>query len=220
MSVYVCMCAGRKKGRGNVREKSIVYIFLCVCVCLCPINRKKQRKKEGKIQCESETDCVRAHVSVCKGNVCACYLIYWECMCVYACKTICYVLTFDPAQKMLFQGDAPERSDTFQWQLGEEIAWAEIGWWNGDKVLFTNPSARTGYYTRSIFKRRWDKVIPMVHYRVMYRKRVTSELHDSYFRLMTIKHSISKIEWASNDYIIQLSSTSQWQLSWRSDEMW
>ncbi len=41
------------------------------------------------------------------------------------------------------------------------------------------------------------KKIPMVHYRVMHRKRVTSELHDSYFRLMTIKHSISKIEWAS-----------------------
>ena len=30
-----------------------------------------------------------------------------------------------------------------------------------------------------------------------------------YFRLTTIKHSISKIEWASNDYIIQLSLTSQ-----------
>ena len=29
--------------------------------------------------------------------------------------------------KMPFQGDAPEGSDTFQWQLGEEIAWAEIG---------------------------------------------------------------------------------------------
>ena len=53
---------------------------------------------------------------------------------------------------------------------------------------------------------------PMVHYRVMHRKRVTCELHDSYFRLMTIKHSISKIEWASNDYITQLSSTSQ--LNW------
>ena len=51
--------------------------------------------------------------------------------------------------------------------------------------------------------------IPMVHYRVMHRKRVTSELHDSYFHLMTIKHSISKIEWVSNDYIIELSSTSQ-----------
>ena len=59
---------------------------------------------------------------------------------------------------------------------------------------------------------KWDKVIPMVHYRVMHRKRVTSELHDSYFRLMSIKHSISKIEWASNIYIIQLSSTSQ--LNW------
>ena len=39
--------------------------------------------------------------------------------------------------------------------------------------------------------------------------RETSELHDNYFRLMMIKHSISKIEWASNDYITQLSSTSQ-----------
>ena len=43
----------------------------------------------------------------------------------------------------------------------------------------------------------------------MHRKRVTSELHDSYFRLMTIKHSISKIQWAIvwalNYYIIELS---------------
>ena len=30
----------------------------------------------------------------------------------------------------------------------------------------------------------------------MHRKRVTSELHDSYFRLMSIKHAIPKIEWA------------------------
>ena len=42
----------------------------------------------------------------------------------------CYVLTFDPAQNAI-QGDAPEGSNTFQWQLWEEIAWAEIGWWNG-----------------------------------------------------------------------------------------
>ena len=41
----------------------------------------------------------------------------------------------------------------------------------------------------------------------MHRKRVTSERHDSYFRLMTIKHAISKIEWAIgwalNYYITQ-----------------
>ena len=30
----------------------------------------------------------------------------------------------------------------------------------------------------------------------MHQKRVTAELHDSYFRLMTIKHAIPKIEWA------------------------
>ena len=37
---------------------------------------------------------------------------------------------FDPAQNTI-QDDTPEGSDTFQWQLGEEIAWVEIGWWNG-----------------------------------------------------------------------------------------
>ena len=36
------------------------------------------------------------------------------------------ILAIDPAQNAI-QGDAPEGSDTFQWQLGEEIAWAEIG---------------------------------------------------------------------------------------------
>ena len=53
------------------------------------------------------------------------------------------------------------------------------------------------------------KKFPWYAHRLMHRKRVTSELHDSYFRLMTIKHSISKIEWASNDYITQLSLTNQ-----------
>ena len=47
----------------------------------------------------------------------------------------------------------------------------------------------------------------------MHRKRVTTELHDSYFRLMTIKHSISKIQWAIvwalNYYLTQLSSGCQ-----------
>ena len=40
------------------------------------------------------------------------------------------------------------------------------------------------------------KNIPWYSHRLTHQKRVTSELHDSYFRLMTIKHSISKIEWA------------------------
>ena len=38
----------------------------------------------------------------------------------------CYILTFDLAKNAI-QGDAPEGSDSFQWQLGEEIARAEIG---------------------------------------------------------------------------------------------
>ena len=51
------------------------------------------------------------------------------------------------------------------------------------------------------------KKFPWYTHRLMHRKRVTCELHDSYFRLMTIKHLISKIEWAIvralNYYITQ-----------------
>ena len=55
---------------------------------------------------------------------------------------------------------------------------------------------------------KWDKEkIPWYTHRMMHRKRVTSELHDSYFRLVTIKHAIPRIEWAIewvlNYYITQ-----------------
>ena len=103
---------------------------------------------------------------------------------------ICYeiLLYFDlrPSPKILFQGDTPEGSDTFQWPVIERD---RVG---GLRLMI------------------WDKVkVPLCQYRLMHRKRVTSELHDSYFRLMTIKHSISKIQWAIvwalNYYIIELS---------------
>ena len=64
---------------------------------------------------------------------------------------------------MLFQGDAQEGSDTFQWPVIERdrVGGLRLIIWGKVKV----PGATT----------------------VMHRKRVTSELHDSYFRLMTIK---------------------------------
>ena len=58
------------------------------------------------------------------------------------------------------------------------------------------------------------KKFPWYTHRLMHQKRVTCELHDSYFHLMTIKHVISKIEWAMNYYITQSSSSST------SREMW
>ena len=74
---------------------------------------------------------------------------------------------------MLFQGDAPEGSDTFQWPV------IERDHEGGLRLII------------------WDKVkVPLCQYRLMQRKRVTSELYDSYFRLMTINDSISKIQWA------------------------
>ena len=58
-----------------------------------------------------------------------------------------------------------------------------------------------GSYERKSRRRawmmKWDKVKnPWYTHRLIYRKRVTSELHYSYFRLMMIKHAIPKIEWA------------------------
>ena len=98
---------------------------------------------------------------------------------------------------MLFQGDAPEESDTFQWPVIER-----------DRVGGLRLIIR-------------DKVkVPLCQYRLMHRKRVTSELHDSYFRLMTIKHSISKIQWAIvwalNYYLTQLSSSPRRNWQWNS----
>ena len=62
--------------------------------------------------------------------------------------------------------------------------------------------------------------VPLCQYRLMHRKRVTSELHDSYFRLMTIKHSISKIQWAIvwalNYYLTQLRSSPRSSCQWNS----
>ena len=70
---------------------------------------------------------------------------------------------------------------------------------------------------------KWDEVKkkPWYSHRLTHRKRVTSELHDSYFRLMTIKHAISKIEWAIewalNYYITQSRQKSRqsYSYSWR-----
>ena len=91
-------------------------------------------------------------------------------------------------KEMLFQGDVPEGSDTFQWPVIERDC---VG---GLRLII------------------WDKVkVPLCQYTLMHRKRVTSELHDSYFRLMTIKHLISKIQWAIvwalNYYLTQLISS-------------
>ena len=68
------------------------------------------------------------------------------------------------------------------------------------------------------------KKFPWYTHRLMHWKRVTCELHDSYFYLMTIKHSISNIEWALNYYIMQSRRKSRVQLQTDGDgvidEMW
>ena len=63
------------------------------------------------------------------------------------------------------------------------------------------------------------KILPYSH-RLMHRKRVTCEPHDSYFRLMTIKHAIPKIEWAIE--LLYNSVKTGSQLVWRpvGDKMW
>ena len=113
----------------------------------------------------------------------------------------CCILTFDPAQK----------------------CYSKV--MHRKEVTHSNGSYKRKSRGRKLADEMGQaKKFPWYTHRLMHRKRVTCELHDSYFRLMTIKHSISKIEWASNDYITQLSSTSQSQLSGRSDgvidEMW
>ena len=78
----------------------------------------------------------------------------------------------------------------------------------------------------------WDKVkIPPCRQKVMHRKRVTCELHDSYFRLMTIKNAIPStaevthsdgqlwgdIEWAIE--LLYYSVKTGNQSVWRSERL-
>ena len=85
-------------------------------------------------------------------------------------------------------------------------------------------------YERKLAKKMGQaKKIRWYTYRLTHRRRVTSELHDSYFHLMTIKHAISKIEWAIkwalNYYIVQSRQKSRQlavavELETEVDEMW
>ena len=66
------------------------------------------------------------------------------------------------------------------------------------------------------------KKFPWYTHRLTHRKRVTCELHDSYFRWMTIKHAISKIklaiEWALNYYITQSRQKLQFEFQLQLEE--
>ena len=97
---------------------------------------------------------------------------------------------------MPFKSDELEGSDTFRWQLWKEIALADLA----DEM--------------------GQGKIPWYTHRLMPRKRVTCELHDSYFRLMTIKHAIPKIEWAIEWAIELLYNSVRLEVrSWRTDEL-
>ena len=78
-----------------------------------------------------------------------------------------------------------------------------IWWWDSGLVVYwppTLPNMPFQIRWKCIFHwrgRAWlticDRVkIPRYNHRLMHRKRVTCELHDSYFCLMTIKHAIPK----------------------------
>ena len=89
-------------------------------------------------------------------------------------KGTCVTVVFWPLTqpKIPFHGDAPEGSDN--------ILMAVM---RGNRVS-------ENWLTK------WVEVkkFPWYTHRLTHRKGVTCKLHDSYFRLITIKHAISKIE--------------------------
>ena len=61
--------------------------------------------------------------------------------------------------------------------------------------------------------------IPWYRHILMHRKRVTCDLHDSYFRLMTNKHAIPKIEWAIELlYNSERQEVSELEIRWVRDK--
>ena len=116
---------------------------------------------------------------------------------------ICYILTFDPAKNAIPR------------------------WCTGRRWHILMAVMRGNHVGRN-WLMKWDelKKFPWYTHRLMHRKRVTCELHDSYFHWMTINHAIPKIEWAIewalNYYIIQSrqKSSSSCSYSWRGSYRW
>ena len=77
----------------------------------------------------------------------------------------CCILTFDPAKHAIPKTAEVTHSDGSYGKKWRRRVWLTI----------------------------WDKLKSHGTVRLMHGKRVTCELHDSYFRLMTIKHAIPKI---------------------------
>ena len=76
---------------------------------------------------------------------------------------------------------------------------------------------------RRTWLKKWDKVkIPWYTHRLMHLKRVTCELQDSYFRLMTINHAIPKILSGRLNYYITRGRREVSELGTREfgDKMW
>ena len=84
-------------------------------------------------------------------------------------KSFCYILTFDPAKNAI-----PRWCTGRKWHI----------------LMAVMRGNRVG----GNWLMKWDKVkkFPWYTHRLMHRKRVTCELHDSYFHLMTIQHAIPK----------------------------
>ena len=85
-------------------------------------------------------------------------------------RTDCYVLTFWPGQKCYSR-----------WRTGRK--------WHILKAVMRGNRVGGNWLMK------WDEVkkIPLYSHRLTHRKRVTSELHDSYFRSMTITQAIPNI---------------------------
>ena len=106
-------------------------------------------------------------------------------------NSICCILTFDPAKHAI-----PKWCTGRKWHIPMAVMRRNrvggLGWNMGQGK------------------------IPWYTHRLMHRKRVTCELHDIYFRLMTIKHAIPKIEWAIELLYNSVKTASQ--MSWRSEK--
>ena len=125
---------------------------------------------------------------------------------------------FDPAKNAI-QGNAPEGGDTFWWQLWEEIAWAEIGWWNGTRYKRSQNTLidwRTGrewpLNWMTVISARWRSHRPFQRKRkwhilvARYRKELRRRVHITAWEFEV---NIRPTNWTEELSSGQLSSTSQ-----------
>ena len=156
-----------------------------ILIHLNALKRKKSSNEFGNIYLKEQTECIQNQINKIRDSV-------DDRQSRIACQTVNEVSRTKSTAKAKLKANSQKEQIQLWKQYFENLYGKPLKVAHEPIVVYW-PSTRPNMP----FQRRgscilWDKVTSHGTVRLMHRKRVTCELHDSYFRSMTIKHTIPR----------------------------